>query len=82
MKGVHRLIGGVPISLGTGIRRGSRRRLGLAKGIGYPLARGCSLQGLVRAFHGLTLFVFTLFAVAWTVYYRCNQDIASRYGVL
>ena len=40
-KGVHRLIGGVPISLGIGVRRGSRQRLGLAKGIGYPLARGC-----------------------------------------
>ena len=52
--GVHRLIGGTSISLGSGVLSGSRRRLGLAKGIGYPLARGCSLQGLVRAFQGLS----------------------------
>ena len=67
MKGVHRLIGGVPISLGIGIRRGSRRRLGLAKGIGYPLARGAFSPRFGEGISKIhPLFLFELVAVAWS----------------
>ena len=54
---VRRLIGGSSISLGIGIRSGSLRKLGLAKGIGYPLARGCLLQGLDRGSQGVCVLV-------------------------
>ena len=77
MKGVHRLIGGVPISLGIGIQRGSRRRLGLAKGIGYPLARGTFSPRFGESISKIhPLFLFELVVVVGVLVW-----ILSIYGM-